>query len=427
MKFKSLTWIITVLCLVGAVQGLLTDNLQAYYKLDENVLTSETGVFNLTNAGTTNSTGKINSGRNYVGNQEMDVDASTTMLGANGTINVWFNLDDVTSDHWIIGKWIAGNYEFLMIIDGVTSDKLQICTDTCSSVMYSTGVVATAIWTMATVTWKNGNWSLYMNGVYNNSMVASKSAGTSAVSIGRNPDGDTSHWDGNLDEIGFWTQPLSQSEITQLYNAGTGLAYPFTLNAPVIDNRTYNFSSALYDADMLNWRNGNESGAILTRDDTPTVRFNTTNPAYCRIGTADQNWTTMGNTRNCTTTGNLSHVCTLPAADALTIGGGYQSLYIGCIEETFANETALSTSGALNVSMDLYEARGTTKDGAGTELESVVVSAISQPNGILYANTTSNSTGGWSMTVHSGNWTFVAFHPTNSSLDGDTEAWVSVP
>lgn len=34
--------------------------------------------------------------------------------------------------------------------------------------------------------------------------------------------------DGRVDEVGLWGKVLSSSEITQLYNSGSGLAYPFT-------------------------------------------------------------------------------------------------------------------------------------------------------------------------------------------------------
>jgi hypothetical protein len=33
---------------------------------------------------------------------------------------------------------------------------------------------------------------------------------------------------GNIDEVGIWNRALSSSEITQLYNSGSGLTYPFT-------------------------------------------------------------------------------------------------------------------------------------------------------------------------------------------------------
>lgn len=39
-----------------------------------------------------------------------------------------------------------------------------------------------------------------------------------------------SKYTGAVDEIGFWSRDLSSSEVTQLYNAGAGFAYPFVAN-----------------------------------------------------------------------------------------------------------------------------------------------------------------------------------------------------
>lgn len=41
--------------------------------------------------------------------------------------------------------------------------------------------------------------------------------------------GAVNPWDGRLDEVGLWKRVLTAAERTQLYNAGAGLAYPFTI------------------------------------------------------------------------------------------------------------------------------------------------------------------------------------------------------
>lgn len=42
-----------------------------------------------------------------------------------------------------------------------------------------------------------------------------------------NRDTGSEFWNGAIDEVGFWSRALSQAEITQLYNGGAGLQYPF--------------------------------------------------------------------------------------------------------------------------------------------------------------------------------------------------------
>ena len=48
------------------------------------------------------------------------------------------------------------------------------------------------------------------------------------LKFGEAADGAGQNLHGCLDEVGFWSKVLSQSEITQLYNSGTGFQYPFT-------------------------------------------------------------------------------------------------------------------------------------------------------------------------------------------------------
>lgn len=36
------------------------------------------------------------------------------------------------------------------------------------------------------------------------------------------------HYNGAMDEVGFWSRALSSDEVTALYNGGTGIEYPFT-------------------------------------------------------------------------------------------------------------------------------------------------------------------------------------------------------
>jgi hypothetical protein len=33
---------------------------------------------------------------------------------------------------------------------------------------------------------------------------------------------------GDIDEVGIWSRVLTSTEVTQLYNGGAGLQYPFT-------------------------------------------------------------------------------------------------------------------------------------------------------------------------------------------------------
>lgn len=55
----------------------------------------------------------------------------------------------------------------------------------------------------------------------------------------------TDFWNGYIDEVGIWSRALTQTEITTLYNNGTGLTYPFivpTSTTPTSTTSTVNFN-----------------------------------------------------------------------------------------------------------------------------------------------------------------------------------------
>jgi len=72
-------------------------------------------------------------------------------------------------------------------------------------------------------------------------------SGTTAATFGgfgpstytgiRSDDVATTEWDGVIDELGIWDRVLSASEVTELYNSGSGFQYPFTEGA--VDNAIF--------------------------------------------------------------------------------------------------------------------------------------------------------------------------------------------
>jgi hypothetical protein len=72
-----------------------------------------------------------------------------------------------------------------------------------------------------------GIWKLFVNGA----MVASHNFDYAPVSgklgVGANANCDDATPQGIFDELVIWSRPLSQDEITLLYNNGSGRAYPY--------------------------------------------------------------------------------------------------------------------------------------------------------------------------------------------------------
>lgn len=91
-----------------------------------------------------------------------------------------------------------------------------------------------------------------------------------------------------------------------------------------------------------------------TTDTTPTFSFDTDRNATCRVSTLNINFNQMNATRNCTSTGNVSHICTIISNDSI-INAGNNNLYASCWNGSQSTQT-----GALVVS---YQNTTLTCDG----------------------------------------------------------------
>lgn len=87
--------------------------------------------------------------------------------------------------------------------------------------------IGAAGWHMVTMTRDTTTLKFYIDGV----QTANTSASVPLTPTGgSNICGDDVAYTGAIDEVGFWDRQLTGAEITQLYNSGTGLQYPFGLS-----------------------------------------------------------------------------------------------------------------------------------------------------------------------------------------------------
>ncbi|GAH87542.1 unnamed protein product, partial [marine sediment metagenome] len=72
---------------------------------------------------------------------------------------------------------------------------------------------------------------LYKNGeeAASTSLPSLSTAGTN-IYIGGHPSYFTRYVDATIDEVGIWNRSLTAEEISDLYNEGNGLAYPFVVD-----------------------------------------------------------------------------------------------------------------------------------------------------------------------------------------------------
>jgi hypothetical protein len=76
----------------------------------------------------------------------------------------------------------------------------------------------------------NGFLSIYVNGNQEVGVTLAVTAfpdNTSPFSIGTWPGIGGQNFLGEIDEVGIWSRALTSGEISDLYNSGSGLSYPF--------------------------------------------------------------------------------------------------------------------------------------------------------------------------------------------------------
>lgn len=131
----------------------------------------------------------------------------------------------------------------------------------------------------------------------------------------------TDNFEGYIDEMAVWDRALTASEVSALYgNESNGISWIYIY----IDNSTLNLSST----GCTNWRT-NFSDSCVTYDTTPTVKFDTTSHAQCRITSANKTFDELDATNDCQGGQNTSsHTCSLPVAEELLESAG--EIYISC-------------------------------------------------------------------------------------------------
>lgn len=222
----------------------LTDNLTSYWKFDESSGNASDSVASntLTNNNTaTYVAGKISNAINFVraSSQSATVTSDLTSAGAYSVAGwvYWTSLPATNTKNHFYGNMTTGANHIIQRIQledvsGTKSLRLQrvrvgVATDS-----------ATYTWTPSTTTWYHvaGTYDgttmrLYVNAT---EVATASSTGNGTIDAGYGPQfgfgvfGAAEYMDGRVDETGLWSRALTGSEITELYNSGTGTTYPFT-------------------------------------------------------------------------------------------------------------------------------------------------------------------------------------------------------
>ena len=234
----------------------LTDSLVSYYKLDESSgdASDSVGSNTLTNVNTaTFVTGKINN--------------CCSLSGASQAFDKAGNYGIAFGSSYSIGGWVrlnaeigASTWQLFSLCHSATNADISVITYDYNSgtrrlrnIRYNSGAVdteptynitlGTTDWYHIFITYDSGTARMdtYVNGTSVVNATSSNTAGTSGSYVqgfylGRYGDGGASITNSKIDEVGVWSRCLSSTEISQLYNSGLGLAYPFGASSSPLSN-----------------------------------------------------------------------------------------------------------------------------------------------------------------------------------------------
>ena len=235
--YRKLIFILGIVLLSSFASADLNDNIVAYYTYDDGVedsVNSNDG----NNQGTTEVSGKIGNARSFDGtNDYIRHDTAQTDLKQLGdfTLQYWIKTSVTANDAIIKSVSASGNanpwnikidsgYLYIVLGDGNGQRVTYISTP----VNYDNNA-----WHHVILVKDGTTPYIYFDGsslpVTNNFIGQSITDGDVYTYIG--VDGRTglsNYFTGQLDEIAVWSRAISSDEVTELWNDGDGLQYPFT-------------------------------------------------------------------------------------------------------------------------------------------------------------------------------------------------------
>jgi hypothetical protein len=221
----------------------LSTNLLAYYKLDETSGTTaedshgdNDGTANNARVFTAESGGILGTnGADFTqGNDTINVGSSFNFAyNSDFTISFWMKPTSHSTYQFILSNIPASNTGlFVYGFDLFNSVPRFLTTLGGSANFVATGdnsITSTSYHHVVGV-YSNKAMSIYVDGTLDGTGTYDRTSGTTPSSnlIFGQRGTLASYYDGLLDEVGIWSRALTAEEVSELYNDGDGLAYPFS-------------------------------------------------------------------------------------------------------------------------------------------------------------------------------------------------------
>ncbi len=303
--FKTIDWkIATQGKLIGEWAVWASDivvDLISYYKLDESSGTildthgSNNGTYN---GALYSQTGKINTAIGFDGtDDEIDTNFNTDFNEVY-SVCMWIFADN-NIDRGLFSRSQSGVGLSLWRLSGDGKQEFR-SQDPLLSV-FSNTIVSTGTWHHICWVKNSGTGTFYLDGSPDGVVSPGDEGGTVSLNwfIGAVATG-VNNFDGSIDEVGIWSKALTSTEITELYNSNSSLAYPFAslinLNSPVnshisnTNNNQFNCSAEVIGTTLTNislWTN--ETGSWALRNSTTGLSGTTTIQTWNRTFSCGDN------------------------------------------------------------------------------------------------------------------------------------------
>lgn len=209
-------------------------NLSSYWKCDESSgnLADSKGSVTLTNTNITFSAGLINNGANIngTGNYATGGTGDFNFVNNNAfSCSLWFKQTSSGGNQMMVSK---GSNTW-NIFASATSNKLTAAVPGVANVVQNSSAIPDANWHHAVLTHaaaaSNEQWTLYQDSIQvsqaNNGNSMSTNTLNFAFGAEAGSPNPTLSFGGSLDEVGIWTKVLTQTDVNNLYNSGSGLAF----------------------------------------------------------------------------------------------------------------------------------------------------------------------------------------------------------
>jgi hypothetical protein len=232
---------VNVITISDAITKNVIDNTKLYYKLDETsgtIVTDSVSDIDGTSSGATvNQVGKIDKAYTWSSDGLIDSNQTFDDLASNEfSASIWFKINSNGIRHYLVSNRNYDDGRPMISIEVYSDNKIDCVLRSTDGTTWSADISDTinvGQWYHLVVTGKvGGNLVSYLDGTAKT---------TTAVTAGKTITGSNQNLcfggltvDGvynraTLDEIGFWNRELSSTEVTELYNSGNGISYPFSI------------------------------------------------------------------------------------------------------------------------------------------------------------------------------------------------------